>query len=75
MATLGGASLCRLDSRIGNLVEGKEFDALRVRPRSPGMWTDGRDTVGEVFEKWLFCGDDRDLADVWVRGRRVAGAA
>jgi guanine deaminase len=75
MATLGGASLCRLESRIGNFLPGKEFDALRIKPASPGMWTDDKDTPEEVFEKWLFTGDDRDVADVWVRGRRVGGAA
>ncbi|RSH90044.1 hypothetical protein EHS25_001377 [Saitozyma podzolica] len=75
MATLGGASLCRLESRIGNFLPGKEFDALRIKPASPGMWTDDRDSPEEVFEKWLFTGDDRDVADVWVRGRRVGGAA
>jgi cytosine/adenosine deaminase-related metal-dependent hydrolase len=66
MATLGGASLCRLESRIGNFLPGKEFDALRIKPASPGMWTDDKDTPEEVFEKWLFTGDDRDVADVWV---------
>lgn len=77
MATLGGASLCRLDKIIGNFEPGKEFDALRVRPAGPAMWTSREDNanVGRLFEKWILCGDDRDLADVWVRGRRVGGAA
>ncbi len=74
MATLGGASLCRLDGTIGNFLPGKEFDALRVRPASPAMWTSKEDDTRRLFEKWVLCGDDRDLADVWVRGRRVGGS-
>lgn len=76
MATLGGASLCRLQDRVGNFEVGKEFDALRVRiGSSPGSWVKEGDTVKERFEKWLFTGDDRDLKDVWVRGKRVGGGS
>jgi guanine deaminase len=74
MATLGGASLCRLQGTIGNFLPGKEFDALMVLPKSPGMWVEQGEALASVFEKWLFTGDDRDLTDVWVRGRRVGGA-
>ncbi|KAL1407958.1 hypothetical protein Q8F55_004755 [Vanrija albida] len=73
MATLGGASLCGLED-VGNFTPGKQFDALWVKPRSPGMWVDDGEAVGSVFEKWLFTGDDRDIAAVWVQGRRVAGS-
>ena len=38
LATMGGARLCRLHESIGSLQPGKEFDALWVRPQSPGMW-------------------------------------
>ena len=27
--------------------------------------------VRRMWEKWIWTGDDRDLASVWVRGRRV----
>lgn len=89
MATLGGASICNLKDRIGNFTEGKEFDALRVVPgASPGFLLDiGEDTtrrdrpkteriaiLKRNFERFLFVSDDRDIADVWVQGRRVAGA-
>ncbi|TXT04306.1 hypothetical protein VHUM_04193 [Vanrija humicola] len=73
MATLGGASLCGLDD-VGNFAPGSQFDALWVKPRSPGMWVDDGEGVQSVFEKWLFTGDDRDIASVWVKGRRVAGS-
>ncbi|KAL7420713.1 hypothetical protein Q5752_004664 [Cryptotrichosporon argae] len=71
MATLGGAALCRLDGAIGNFAPGKHLDALWVRPRSPGMWIEPGEAVERVFEKWLFTGDDRDVAAVWVDGRKV----
>ncbi|KAI8815640.1 uncharacterized protein EV422DRAFT_574941 [Fimicolochytrium jonesii] len=31
----------------------------------------GHDTVATMFEKWVFLGDDRNVARVWVKGRRV----
>jgi len=73
LATRGGAQLCRLDD-VGNFSPGSQFDALLVKPASLGMWTDENEGVESMFEKWLFTGDDRDIASVWVRGRRVAGA-
>lgn len=80
LATLGGASLCRLDDTIGNFLPGKEFDALWIRSRSPAMTVQGKRTAArgmslrEVFQKWLWSGDDRDIGAVWVRGKRVAGS-
>ena len=38
LATVGGAKLCRLQDSVGTLQAGKEFDALWIRPRGPGMW-------------------------------------
>jgi guanine deaminase len=73
LATMGGASLCRLDNVIGNFEVGKEFDALRIRSGS-GLPRGGKAGIRERFEKWVWGGDDRDLRDVWVRGRRVGGA-
>jgi guanine deaminase len=87
MATLGGASICNLHDHTGNFEVGKEFDALRVSPgRSPGFFhnvgerpvstrspTERLADLKQIFERFLFVSDDRDIADVWVRGRRVAG--
>jgi guanine deaminase len=67
--------LCRLEGSIGNFLPGKEFDALWVRPRGPGMFLRKGEGLEEIFEKWIWGGDDRDLGAVWVRGRRVAGTA
>jgi guanine deaminase len=35
-------------------------------------WRDEEDLRG-AFEKWVWAGDDRNLARVWVRGREVGG--
>ncbi|GAK65808.1 guanine deaminase [Moesziomyces antarcticus] len=84
LATLGGAEVCAMASRIGSLEAGKEFDALLVQTTShwgpsgytgnPGCFVEEDDTLPDVFEKWLFTGDDRNIATVFVRGRVVGGA-
>lgn len=79
MATLGGASLCNLSSHIGSFAPGKQFDALHislVRGGVPGVWheKDRGDKLELQLERFVFCGDDRNIRVVWVRGRRVGGA-
>lgn len=84
LATLGGAEVCAMASRIGSLEPGKEFDALLVQTTSswgpsgytgnPGCFVEEDDTLPDVFEKWLFTGDDRNIGTVFVRGRVVGGA-
>lgn len=74
LATRGGAQLCRMED-VGHFEAGALFDALWVRPRSPGMWVEEGEKAEMVFEKWLFTGDDRDIGAVWVNGRLVSGEA
>ena len=79
MATLGGASLCNLESRIGSFATGKEFDALYVsliKGGNPAVWSepDRKETLETMLERFMFCGDDRNIRKVWVRGRLVGGA-
>lgn len=84
LATLGGAEVCAMANRIGSLEVGKEFDALLVQTTShwgpsgytgnPGCFVEEDDTLPDVFEKWLFTGDDRNISTVFVRGRVVGGA-
>lgn len=76
LATLGGARVLCLDDKIGTLEVGKEFDAAWVRtstglesamtPREP------TDSLKRLFEKLIMTGDDRNIAHVYVRGRRVS---
>lgn len=87
LATMGGAALCKMSDTIGNFLPGKEFDALHVTPgRSPNFFLDvgeSRPTVlstdqkriklKETFERFLFVSDDRDIASVFVQGKKVGG--
>ncbi|KAL4787177.1 hypothetical protein BJX76DRAFT_319096 [Aspergillus varians] len=78
LATLGGAKVLCLEDRIGSFEVGKEFDAVWVTT-STGLQSamtpreDG-DSLRRVFEKYIMTGDDRNVAQVYVRGRRVAGS-
>ncbi|KAI0273592.1 hypothetical protein BC834DRAFT_816347 [Gloeopeniophorella convolvens] len=89
LATLGGASVCGLEDRIGSFTPGKAFDALLVSVRSdvgnPGLW--GADLDQELnveldkgkrleawLERFLFTGDDRNIRRVYVQGRWIGGA-
>ncbi|KAI0934761.1 hypothetical protein AcV5_006501 [Taiwanofungus camphoratus] len=101
LATLGGAQVCNLASRVGSLAPGKAFDALVVSVRTdagnPAVW--GADLDAELrvgasggehgheggrgktekeelegmLERFLFCGDDRNIRRVYVQGRLIGG--
>ncbi|CEL62969.1 hypothetical protein RSOLAG1IB_10616 [Rhizoctonia solani AG-1 IB] len=86
LSTLGGAQLCNLDQTIGSIEAGKEFDAVlvSVRPEAANanVWANLAGGAGEemptdkleaLLEKFFFCGDDRNVRKVWVRGRLVGG--
>ncbi|KAL6305304.1 Metallo-dependent hydrolase [Sparassis latifolia] len=101
LATLGGAQVCNLATRVGSLVPGKAFDALVVSIRSdagnPAVWgadldmelgvrgsggehgdeggrgkTEKEELEG-MLERFLFCGDDRNIRRVYVQGRLIGG--
>ncbi len=84
LATLGGAKVCNLDSKIGSLDPGKDFDALLINANpsrgNPGLLTcddTGAEDVESgwtLLEKFLFSGDDRNISKVWVKGRLVASS-
>ncbi|KAI1260407.1 guanine deaminase [Xylariaceae sp. FL1019] len=74
LATLGGAQVCCLDDKIGNFVVGKEFDALVIgRSLHKGVMTlvEDEDSAQTIFEKFIMTGDDRNIRQVFVRGRSV----
>ncbi|KAF8236255.1 Metallo-dependent hydrolase [Tricholoma matsutake] len=86
LATLGGAQVCDIDKQVGSFAPGKSFDALVVNVRedagNPGLW--GADTesseimkpaLDALLERFLFCGDDRNISRVYVQGRLVGGKA
>ncbi|WFD01230.1 guanine deaminase [Malassezia yamatoensis] len=81
IATLGGAQVCGLDDHVGKFAKGYDFDALlvdpfltqpgRSTPGNPGLFVQKDEPLASVLEKWLFCGDDRNIVEVYVRGRKV----
>lgn len=73
LATLGGAQVMNLDNKIGNFLVGKEFDALVISPRAKSSSFDAFDfhNQEELIQKFLFCGDDRNISKIYVAGRRV----
>lgn len=77
LATLGGAEALALDSTIGNFVPGKAFDALVVDVNAPSSQIDtfGVETPTNLFEKFVYIGDDRNIEHVFVQGKRVHGSA
>lgn len=78
LATLGGAQVLGLGETIGNFVVGKDFDAVIVDPTcedSPFDVFDEIDTTEEVFQKFLFLGDDRNCRTIFVAGQQVFSRA
>ncbi|KAI9829514.1 MAG: hypothetical protein M1819_006334 [Sarea resinae] len=75
LATLGGAKLCGLDSKIGTFAVGKDFDALEIKTSGEyeGVITfvEDFDSIANVFEKFIMSGDDRNIAKVYVKGRPI----
>ncbi|KAG8981318.1 hypothetical protein FRB94_009379 [Tulasnella sp. JGI-2019a] len=73
LATLGGADLCGLKDTVGNFSPGKEFDAILVDMR--GFNVDKCiPPLEQSLEKFLFCGDNRNISLVWVRNSVVGGS-
>jgi guanine deaminase len=89
LATLGGAHVCCLQDRIGSFAKGKAFDALLVsvgdETGNPGVWgynperdldvagQSAEKSLLEWLERFMFCGDDRNIRKVIVQGRVIGG--
>jgi len=73
LATLGGAEVLGLDKKIGNFAVGKYFDAdwISSKPLSAMTMREEDDSLKTLFEKFLMTGDDRNIIQVFVQGRRV----
>lgn len=74
LATLGGARVCSLDDKVGNFAAGKEFDGCVVSTLVEDQvmtMVEPEDSLRVVFDKFVMTGDDRNIRDVYVRGRRV----
>ncbi|KAL2091956.1 hypothetical protein ACEWY4_011754 [Coilia grayii] len=73
LATLGGSQALSLDAETGNFVVGKDFDALLVNVFAPDGPMDicGLEPPKVLLEKFLNLGDDRNIKEVYVAGKRV----
>ncbi|PRP81986.1 hypothetical protein PROFUN_10480 [Planoprotostelium fungivorum] len=76
-ATVGGAKALSLD-KLGCFRVGMEFDALMIDvsivedgPPTHGVDTFEGDTTEVMFEKWVNCGDERNIKRVWVAGELI----
>lgn len=76
LATVGGARVLNMEDRVGTLDAGMDFDALVVDPAAPGGPIDvfEKDSALDRLNKFVFIGDDRNIAHVFVRGRDVTPA-
>ncbi|CAH0402475.1 unnamed protein product [Chilo suppressalis] len=79
LATLGGAKALRLEEKIGSFEVGKEFDALVIDTYAQDGPIDKyehssaaiEDRATSLLEKFIYLGDDRNIAQVYVNGRKV----
>ena len=81
LATRGGAKCLGLDQKVGRFEVGMDFDAQLVELGEADevdggvddglveVW--GKETWSEKVAKWMFCGDDRNTKEVYVKGRMV----
>jgi guanine deaminase len=66
-ATKGGGSFF---GKTGSFEPGYTFDALVI---DDSMWTPYKDmTLAQRIEKLIYCGDERNIEQVYVNGRRAA---
>ncbi|XP_024218988.1 guanine deaminase isoform X2 [Halyomorpha halys] len=73
LATLGGAKALSKEDQIGNFKIGKCFDALLVDMNlgSPAGVFPSHDVV-DLIQKFIYCGDDRNIKEVYVNGKVVS---
>lgn len=73
LATLGGAEALGMENKIGNFLVGKEFDALIIDMDLENAETDYlvECTPMELLQKFIYCGDDRNIVNVFVAGKNV----
>ena len=78
LATLNGAICLGMEKQLGNFQIGKFFDALIVdiyaNPQIPrGKMKSNSDVeeLRDLFEKFIFCGDDRCIVGIFVNGNQL----
>jgi guanine deaminase len=77
LATRAGARALGLEDRVGDLAVGKDFDAVWLRPADGSTLAvnlrHARDTA-DALARIFALATPADVAGVWIRGERAAGA-
>ncbi len=84
LATLGGANALYLDDVLGNFAVGKEADFVALDPTAgqaamawhqslaaPATGPETIDQAADLLFGIMACGDDRNVAETWVGGKRA----
>lgn len=75
LATRGNAELLAMSDDIGSIEQGKYFDAVIVDPKANDSPINTYDFVAcsdeDIFQKFIFLGDSRNVSEVYVQGSRV----
>jgi guanine deaminase len=83
LGTRGGAKVVGLEDRIGGFEVGKDWDAqlivlntvdvdaIKPEEHDPQVDIFGWEVWEDRVHKWVYGGDDRNTAAVWVKGRLV----
>jgi guanine deaminase len=83
LATRGGAKVVGMREKLGGFEVGKEWDAQLITLNPVDVDADvhgeeegpvdifGWEEYDDVVHKWVFGGDDRNVAAVWVKGKLV----
>ena len=75
MATAGGAHVVGFGDQVGDFTVGKQFDALLVdlRESTGGVNSplEASDSHRTMVEKFIMTGDDRNVTQVFIHGRRA----
>ncbi len=77
-ATLGGARALRLDDYIGNFHPGKEADFVVIDPAVTPLQRLRSERCKDIYEQLfvlMTLGDERNISETWVNGKRVWGNA
>eukprot|EP00599_Poterioochromonas_sp_BG-1_P014386 CAMPEP_0173162778 /NCGR_PEP_ID=MMETSP1105-20130129/19519_1 /TAXON_ID=2985 /ORGANISM="Ochromonas sp., Strain BG-1" /LENGTH=617 /DNA_ID=CAMNT_0014082691 /DNA_START=170 /DNA_END=2023 /DNA_ORIENTATION=+ len=73
LATVGGAEVLGMGDVVGNFMVGKKLDCLIIDVHHEDSPIDifEHESSSEHFQKFLFLGDDRNIAHVFVDGKCV----
>jgi len=82
LATAGGAEALCISDKVGTFQIGKEFDALLINTAVEPIIeydltgtkvekTNPAGTLLSLVEKFIYVGDDRNIAEVYVQGKKV----